>query len=292
MRVLHADAGGEMRGGQWQTLLLVERQRQTAELLARSDGPLLEIAESRGVQTGRLGALRLATRSSAHDLVHAHDARAHTIAAVASRRPFVVTRRVAFAPGAGFASRWKYDRAAHFIAISGHVRDVLTKAGVPADRVSVVYDGVVVPEREASGDRIVALASADPLKGGALMRAAAELGGFHVHFSSDLGEDLPRAAVFLYITESEGLGSAALLAMAHGVPVVASRVGGLPEAVEDGRTGVLTDNDPGAIAKAVKRALEARVDMAAAARERVLQRFTADRMADGTAEVYRRVLQC
>ncbi len=54
--------------------------------------------------------------------------------------------------------------------------------------------------------------------------------------------------MFLYITHKEGLGSAALLAMASGVPVVASRVGGLPEIVDDGGTGFFVENHPEAIA--------------------------------------------
>ena len=77
------------------------------------------------------------------------------------------------------------------------------------------------------------------------MERAAVLGGFPVVFSADLESDLLHAAAFLYITRSEGLGSAALLAMAMGIPVVASRQGGLTEVFEDERSGLFVQNDQG-----------------------------------------------
>ncbi len=43
--------------------------------------------------------------------------------------------------------------------------------------------------------------------------------------------------------------------MAAGAPVLASRVGGLPEIVDDGVTGLLTSNEPQAIAKQIQRLL-------------------------------------
>jgi glycosyltransferase involved in cell wall biosynthesis len=118
------------------------------------------------------------------------------------------------------------------------------------------------------------------------VREAALLGGFDVRFSENLERDLPDAAVMVYITHAEGLGSAALMAMAYGVPVAASAVGGLREVVDDGVTGYLTENDAASIAAAVERALRGRARLGAAARARVRERFTTSRMVEETRRVY------
>ena len=51
--------------------------------------------------------------------------------------------------------------------------------------------------------------------------------------------DLPHARAMIYLTQSEGLGSGILLAMAHGVTVIASNTGGIPEMIENGVNGIL-----------------------------------------------------
>jgi glycosyltransferase involved in cell wall biosynthesis len=81
----------------------------------------------------------------------------------------------------------------------------------------------------------------------------------------------------------EGLGSAALLAQAAGVPVVASRVGGLPEAV---KFGELVDR-PEDIPAAVDRARKIEVDVPA-----ILREFGIPAMVERTIAVYRKVLEC
>ncbi|HSR59052.1 MAG TPA: glycosyltransferase family 4 protein, partial [Candidatus Binataceae bacterium] len=72
----------------------------------------------------------------------------------------------------------------------------------------------------------------------------------------------------------------ALEAMASGVPVVASRIGGLPEAVEDGMTGILVEPDnAGQLARALLRLLKdatLRREMGRAARVRAEQSFSWD----------------
>jgi L-malate glycosyltransferase len=76
--------------------------------------------------------------------------------------------------------------------------------------------------------------------------------GKQLHFKDVLCE----ADVFLLPSENESFGVAALEALACGVPVVASHVGGLPEVVDDGVTGALCAvNDVSAFAAAVVRLL-------------------------------------
>ena len=74
-------------------------------------------------------------------------------------------------------------------------------------------------------------------------RLADELGvGEQVHFVGsdlDVEELLPQLDLFLLPSEQESFGLAALEAMACGVPVIASRVGGLPELIEDEKSGYL-----------------------------------------------------
>ena len=97
------------------------------------------------------------------------------------------------------------------------------------------------------------------------------------------------ARAMLYITRMEGLGSAALLAMARGVPVIASRVGGLPEAVVHGETGLLVENRMDDISNAMLRvAADARLveSMGAAARRRAADQFSVEQMIEGTLRCY------
>jgi len=142
---------------------------------------------------------------------------------------------------------------------------------------------------QSDGPDIIVPESADPRKGMKLALESLQLAGFTAQSSRNLEQDLAHAALFLYITHSEGLGSAVLLAMAAGVPVIASNVGGLPEIVEHGRTGLLTENSPEAIAAAIRRLMADRAlaqSMAAQARCTVQQKFSVERMVAGTLAVY------
>jgi hypothetical protein len=295
--ILHLDSGAEMRGGQWQALYLMRgliAAGHRTRLLAPAGSPLMQAAAAQEVDVQALGFGRLIRATAGVDLVHAHDARAHTMALL-SRKPLVVSRRVAFPVRRSIASRLKYGRATHYIAVSQCVRRILIDAGVEPGKITVVYDGAPVDSWPKTGhrSRVLAVDLDDPGKGKKIIEEAAALADIPVHFSDNLIRDLPEAGVFVYITDLEGLGSAVLLAMAAGAPVLASRVGGLPEIVQDGVTGLLTPNEPQAIAKQIQRLLADRplaLRLASRARSRVEKEFSLDRMVNETLRVYERVL--
>ena len=100
--------------------------------------------------------------------------------------------------------------------------------------------------------------------------------------------------IFVFPSYLEGLGTAILDAMALGKPVVATRAGGIPEAVQDGTTGLLVPpRDPRALADAIRYLLSHPAQAQAlgeAGRRRVEQYFTVERMACQTLQVYKRIL--
>lgn len=107
-------------------------------------------------------------------------------------------------------------------------------------------------------------------------------------------ELLQASDVFLLPSETESFGLAALEAMACGVPVVASDVGGLPEVVESGTSGFL--EPVGDVARMAERVAAILTDRALrdrlgrAARARVESRFRTAPAIDRYLELYRRVL--
>ena len=100
--------------------------------------------------------------------------------------------------------------------------------------------------------------------------------------------------LFAFPAKMEGLGSSLLLAMAHGLPVVAADSGGVPEVVQDGSNGLLARGmEPEDYAKAICTLLESparAAELGATARDTIEQRFTADRMVEGLIENYEKAL--
>ena len=149
----------------------------------------------------------------------------------------------------------------------------LVLARFPDARFELVGDG---PERP----RLVARAEALGIAG-----AVSFLG-----HTDEVAGQFAQADISALPSRTEAFPNAALEAMASGLPVVASAVGGLVELVDDRRTGLLTPaGDPTALAG---RLCELMADgawgarLGRAARAAVEARFSFDRMTDGVERVY------
>lgn len=112
---------------------------------------------------------------------------------------------------------------------------------------------------------------------------------------AELGPYYERAALVVCPSRREGYGVVAREAMAYGRPVVASRVGGLEDAVEDGVTGLLVPpRDTAALRAALVRLLEdpaLRRRLGAAAREQARERFSWSVATEATVAAYREALE-
>jgi glycosyltransferase involved in cell wall biosynthesis len=145
----------------------------------------------------------------------------------------------------------------------------------PSAQLLVVGDG---PER----DRLTARAAQPDLAG------AVHMAGYR----SDVRALLPAADVYASSSISEGVSITILEAMAAGIPVVATAVGGTPEVLPDASAGgiLVPCRNPERLAEAIASlALDQRqrTAMAVAGRRRLERSFTIDRMVDDYARLYR-----
>ena len=163
MRPLIVDLGRDYRGGQHQALLLLKglRERGHAPELIAVRGSLLAARVKEigapvhvaGPEWRRLTAalqIRKLAREHRLDLVHANEPHALTAAWLARAHravPVVISRRIALPLSNGIFSLSRYRAAARVLAISHFVEQSVIQSGLPADHVSVIYDGVqIMPE--------------------------------------------------------------------------------------------------------------------------------------------------
>jgi L-malate glycosyltransferase len=107
---------------------------------------------------------------------------------------------------------------------------------------------------------------------------------------ADIPELLACCDIFVLPSHAEGLPNSLLEAMATGLPVVATTVGGVPEVIEDGVNGLLVPpRDPASLADAIQRILrdpEFATRLVAVGRERARLQFSFDRVVAELQSVY------
>lgn len=148
--ICHINLAKAYRGGERQTLYLMEGLRKNGivcELVARRGGRLADVARRADLPVIEVkkpyvfSALRL----QGYDLIHAHEAQAHQLAAITRRihgTPFIVTRRVVRRPSRNYFTVVNYMAAAHTVAVSHTIANVLAHWGLKCERLSVIYDAV------------------------------------------------------------------------------------------------------------------------------------------------------
>lgn len=184
--------------------------------------------------------------------------------------------------------------------------DVRARLGLPAEARIVLAVGALVghkghkhlveampPLVAAVPDVHVVIAGEGPLRGDLERQARALWIAPRLHMPGQV-DDLPgwfhSVDVLSMPSVEEGLGTSVLDGMAAGLPVVATKAGGIPEMIRDGIDGILVEpGDPRALADALSRVLldpDLRARLSAAARRRVDEAFHVDRMVEETIAVY------
>lgn len=130
---------------------------------------------------------------------------------------------------------------------------------------------------------------------GSMVRAAGLEDRVHLlGVRSDVAALLSAADVFLLPSRMEGFPNAIMEAMAGGLPVVASNVGGMPDLVRHGEGGYLHEaQDAQGMAESVTALLanpEMRARFGASARQRVLREFSLQKLGNRTLQKYRELL--
>jgi glycosyltransferase involved in cell wall biosynthesis len=217
------------------------------------------------------------------------------------------------------------DNVSRFIVLSEFQKGRFVSGGIPSERIDVlpnVAEAVRHPA-QASGvaDAVVFVGRLSPEKGLAeFVECARRLPGVPFAVAGGTAEDLglatpappnlrfegflrgrdldefyARARIFVCPSKwFEGFPNVVARAMAHGKPVVASRIGAIPEIVEDGVTGLLVEpGDGAALAAAIGRLWPDPVrcaDLGRAGHERALHEFAAERVYERLAAIYRRAM--
>ena len=225
--------------------------------------------------------------------------------------------------------RQAYRCATTVVANCAAARGILLAEGLAPASIAVIPNGVDRPRHESAGvaaeqrTRVITVANLRPEKNHETLIAAADLLSADfpdVEFQivgdgprrselealvrsrrlddrvsflghrEDVGRLLSEASIFALPSRSEAFPNGAIEAMAAGLPVVASAVGGLLDLIEHGRTGLLIEpGNPTALADALRQLLTnqtAAARIGEHARAHVQQRYSFERMVKAFEDLY------
>lgn len=216
--------------------------------------------------------------------------------------------------------RWYLDNVDRFAVLTGFQRDKLVAAGFPQDRIDLLPNTAEPPAHDASdslGGQVGFVGRVSQEKGvSVLVDAMRGLGDIRCsvagefHRQPELPIDAPSNVAFLGMLDKQGLQAfyrdlrmivapsicyegfpmAIVEAMAHGKPVIASRIGGIPEIVDDGVTGLLFEPGNADDLADKIRYLWDRPElcrqMGTAGREKVLREYSEDRYYERLMAIY------
>ena len=194
--------------------------------------------------------------------------------------------------------------ATRVIVPSEYLKGIVAAWGVPAEKITVIHNGIELPAELPNSTRPLDSARGKPngflvVSSGrrvpwknfeGIERAVAREPGWHLHIATGVSRAealtwVKAADAFVLNSSYEGLAHALIEAMMLGTPVVATNVGGNPELVEDGVTGLLVPTgDDDALHAALKKIAEdpEGAKMRAAAAAARMNGFSVTAMLDAT----------
>jgi L-malate glycosyltransferase len=169
MKALYVDLEREWRGGQSQAFLTLRGLRERGhevELLAAHDSPLAIRTAEAGIlvhEVARLGlrawaarAMRSLMAKGQFEVVHLNEPHALTAAWLAGahkKLPLLLSRRIGFPLRRGWVSRTRYEAVERFVANSKNVAQSLIDSGIAEERISIVNEGVEIPDLSSPDQR-------------------------------------------------------------------------------------------------------------------------------------------
>ena len=346
MRILHINLEPGWRGGERQTLHLMQGLRElghASQLLTRKNSPLGDRCRADGFPVRHISKpyLGYGRHLRGFDCIQTHEVRGLQLAAAWKPllgTPLVYTRRVDFTPSRHWFTKYKYKQADTVVAISRKIKTILVEWGLDPRRCRLIPSGIsseprgrterMEQLRQRFGPRPVVgtitslvdhkdpftflqtaawfqqhkpevcfvLVGDGPLRPDLEQRIKAlQLNNIQLEgYQEDPYSYLAVFDCFVMSSQQEGLCTSILDAFQHGIPVVATAAGGIPELVQDRETGLLAPvGQPESLAAAIATMLDdagLRRDCTLKAKHLATHRFGIQSMARSYARVYEELL--